>query len=428
MSSELVRPSPLPVSNQALGSHFKGASPHPSLDWQRYSWQKRAAKNSSSKRLSRTRTIVASGGRAVLAREDFRSRFQVVREVDAKGHIHPNELRRKLGREFTGRGLHILGEGGGVQREAMGQAIGLAQGSIRAGASQLVRPAGFIDYVDVGVWSLATFAAFVLFFAPAVGLYIYRQETIALLLLATAVGVVIVLAAIGRSVFRRRSDINVRIDSEVEISIQGEAYEDFRSNRNIPISSNLALLIGGSVRPMKITTSKQDKVLRSGAGKVTMLEGFYNELHFWNAKVVDIVNTIANKAKDTVKELEESFAGTGDVSFRGPTVHAPVTPVDAPTIPPPLDRILPPPPEEVEGVESRSIPAGIRYKVLERDGFACRYCGRRPPEVELEVDHAVAWAAGGDTNIDNLVTSCRDCNRGKSAGSVDPNVTKPNLF
>ena len=56
-----------------------------------------------------------------------------------------------------------------------------------------------------------------------------------------------------------------------------------------------------------------------------------------------------------------------------------------------------------------------RFEVFHRDGFTCRYCGRKPPEVVLEADHVVAVANGGGDEVENLVTACFDCNRGKSA-------------
>jgi 5-methylcytosine-specific restriction endonuclease McrA len=36
-----------------------------------------------------------------------------------------------------------------------------------------------------------------------------------------------------------------------------------------------------------------------------------------------------------------------------------------------------------------------------------------PREIVLEIDHRVPKAAGGTDDESNLVTSCRDCNRGK---------------
>ena len=57
-----------------------------------------------------------------------------------------------------------------------------------------------------------------------------------------------------------------------------------------------------------------------------------------------------------------------------------------------------------------------RFDVFKRDGFQCSYCGTHPPEtVLLEVDHIHPVAEGGTNEIDNLVTACWDCNRGKGA-------------
>ena len=59
----------------------------------------------------------------------------------------------------------------------------------------------------------------------------------------------------------------------------------------------------------------------------------------------------------------------------------------------------------------------LRFMVMRRDRFACRYCGRSPATVsglELHVDHIVPWAEGGATTIDNLQTLCMQCNLGKA--------------
>jgi HNH endonuclease len=58
-----------------------------------------------------------------------------------------------------------------------------------------------------------------------------------------------------------------------------------------------------------------------------------------------------------------------------------------------------------------------RFDVFKRDGFQCAYCGAHPSEtVLLEVDHIHPVAEGGTNDMDNLVTACWDCNRGKGAG------------
>lgn len=59
----------------------------------------------------------------------------------------------------------------------------------------------------------------------------------------------------------------------------------------------------------------------------------------------------------------------------------------------------------------------LRFLVMRRDAFRCRQCRASPavtPGVELHVDHAIAWAAGGATTMENLQTLCLRCNLGKS--------------
>lgn len=60
-----------------------------------------------------------------------------------------------------------------------------------------------------------------------------------------------------------------------------------------------------------------------------------------------------------------------------------------------------------------------RFEIFKRDSFTCQYCGAHPPAVILEVDHIEPVALGGTNDDDNLITSCFDCNRGKSDVSLD---------
>lgn len=71
------------------------------------------------------------------------------------------------------------------------------------------------------------------------------------------------------------------------------------------------------------------------------------------------------------------------------------------------------------------IPQGVRFNVLRRDNFTCRYCGRSSPDVVLHIDHAVSVKNGGTDDENNLVTSCDDCNYGKSSKSIVPAIAKP---
>lgn len=62
----------------------------------------------------------------------------------------------------------------------------------------------------------------------------------------------------------------------------------------------------------------------------------------------------------------------------------------------------------------KSLSKRTRFEVFKRDSFICQYCGNHPPSTVLEVDHINPVANGGDNSIQNLITSCFDCNRGKS--------------
>lgn len=55
-----------------------------------------------------------------------------------------------------------------------------------------------------------------------------------------------------------------------------------------------------------------------------------------------------------------------------------------------------------------------RFEVFKRDSFTCQYCGRAAPTIVLQVDHIQPCAKDGDNDILNLITSCQDCNAGKS--------------
>lgn len=63
--------------------------------------------------------------------------------------------------------------------------------------------------------------------------------------------------------------------------------------------------------------------------------------------------------------------------------------------------------------ERKPISKKTRFEVFKRDRFTCQYCGRMSPDVILEVDHIKPVAEGGTNKMINLITSCRDCNRGK---------------
>lgn len=72
-------------------------------------------------------------------------------------------------------------------------------------------------------------------------------------------------------------------------------------------------------------------------------------------------------------------------------------------------------PEAKLPTKRRSIDVRMRFNVFKRDGFSCRYCGAKPPDAILQIDHAIPVSKGGSNDIDNLVTACDKCNIGKGS-------------
>lgn len=62
------------------------------------------------------------------------------------------------------------------------------------------------------------------------------------------------------------------------------------------------------------------------------------------------------------------------------------------------------------------ISPGLRRRAYERDSYACRYCGARR---NLTLDHVHPESRGGETDLDNLVTACFDCNIKKGTQTPD---------
>lgn len=58
----------------------------------------------------------------------------------------------------------------------------------------------------------------------------------------------------------------------------------------------------------------------------------------------------------------------------------------------------------------------VRFEVLRRDNYTCRYC--HATDKKLTIDHVIPQALGGSDNPNNLVACCMDCNSGKT--SINP--------
>ena len=68
---------------------------------------------------------------------------------------------------------------------------------------------------------------------------------------------------------------------------------------------------------------------------------------------------------------------------------------------------------ERAGKNGQSPSAYLKHRdaVLERDRYACVYCGS---EKNLVIDHVIPIAQGGGHEIENLATACKSCNSGKA--------------
>lgn len=68
-------------------------------------------------------------------------------------------------------------------------------------------------------------------------------------------------------------------------------------------------------------------------------------------------------------------------------------------------------------VQSKRTPISsiLRFEIFTRDDFTCQYCGKNVNEgAKLHVDHKIPISKGGKDTMDNYITSCSECNLGKS--------------
>jgi 5-methylcytosine-specific restriction endonuclease McrA len=57
----------------------------------------------------------------------------------------------------------------------------------------------------------------------------------------------------------------------------------------------------------------------------------------------------------------------------------------------------------------RIIDNNVSWRVFQRDNYSCRYCGKTG--IPLSVDHLVTWEDLGNSVMENLITSCKKCNK-----------------
>lgn len=66
------------------------------------------------------------------------------------------------------------------------------------------------------------------------------------------------------------------------------------------------------------------------------------------------------------------------------------------------------------------LPRLERAAALHRANYTCAVCGRRPPQVRLEIDHIIDLQHGGTHDPDNLQALCPRCHQAKHGSTATP--------
>lgn len=68
----------------------------------------------------------------------------------------------------------------------------------------------------------------------------------------------------------------------------------------------------------------------------------------------------------------------------------------------------------------------LREKILKRDNYTCKYCGKKFPTEYLQIDHIRPVCLGGDNRESNLATACWKCNNEKGTSLMPEFETEEN--
>ena len=60
----------------------------------------------------------------------------------------------------------------------------------------------------------------------------------------------------------------------------------------------------------------------------------------------------------------------------------------------------------------------VKKKLSTKQGGKCMYCGRKPGDDLMDIDHKIPLSRGGSNNIRNLQILCRSCN-GRKGNKTD---------
>lgn len=114
---------------------------------------------------------------------------------------------------------------------------------------------------------------------------------------------------------------------------------------------------------------------------------------------------------------ETSKYSSGAYEYRFKTWNAALRAFAAYVNAPENARMVEATPRDSDGTKNpRGVSDRLRFRIMKRDFFKCKNCGRSPstdPAVILHVDHKQPWSKGGRTSEENLQTLCSRCNYGK---------------
>jgi 5-methylcytosine-specific restriction endonuclease McrA len=169
-------------------------------------------------------------------------------------------------------------------------------------------------------------------------------------------------------------------------------------------------------------------------------EWMTNEIDLFVSAVDDLLSCNKNSCLEKInqirnKEIIDWFIEHGQMSGRHRKLSLDITP------PSNIDTVLRDP------VRS---PMKVQNAVFERDGYKCRYCGNKLISQDFfrlfikklnsnlfkrgktnltthgiihiawpVADHVIPWNRGGQTSLDNLVSSCAPCNYGKDGYTIE---------
>ncbi len=159
-------------------------------------------------------------------------------EVDFKGHFHPSELVRKVGRVLVEMGYHLDVEELKIDKTPVGRSTGQFLGVVHGTTITEVNPAGHYSFL----WTAALGISVLI----AVGLLALAFINIALI--GVGLAIFVFLIVYRDKLFRREFAYGGELKADLIVGLPGEIYEDFRKDEKIPISTSASAMIARKVK------------------------------------------------------------------------------------------------------------------------------------------------------------------------------------